>query len=65
MYGKRPGAAFDARELGAGIAISQKATNGEMGMMEALLIVFSEERARAILAAMAGVEPVFIGNNCG
>ena len=65
MYGKRPGAAFTALELGAGIAITQKATNGEMGMMEALLVVFSEERARAILAAMAGVEPVFIGNNCG
>ena len=65
VYGKRSGADFDARELGAAIGISQVATNGETGMMEALLIVFSEERARAILAAMAGVEPVFIGNNCG
>ena len=65
MHGKRPGAAFSACELGAGIAISQKATNGEMGMLEALLVVFSEERARAILAAMVSVEPVFIGNNCG
>ena len=65
VYGKRPGADFDARELGAGIAMTQIANNGEAGLLAALLIVFSEERARAILAAMAGVEPVFIGNNCG
>ena len=61
----RAGAAFDARELGAGIAISQVADNGENNLLEALLIVFSVERARAILAAMVDMEPVFIGNNCG
>ena len=65
MGPKRAGASFTAAEHGAGTAITQVANNGESGMMEALLAVFSEERARAILAAMAGVEPVFIGNNCG
>ena len=65
VYGKRSGVDFDARELGAAIGISQVATNGEMGMMEALLVVFSQDRARAILDEITGVEPVFIGNNCG
>ena len=61
----RAGASFTAAELGAGIAITQVANNGESGMMEALLAVFSQDRARAILDEITGVEPVFIGNNCG
>ncbi len=62
---KRAGAAFTEAELGIATAITQVANNGESGMMEALLAVFSQERARAILDEITGVEPVFIGNNCG
>ena len=62
---KRAGAAFTEAERGIATAITQVANNGEDGMLAALTAHFSEERARAILAAMAGVEPVFIGNNCG
>jgi hypothetical protein len=65
VYGKRAGAIFNEAELGAGIAASQIADNSESGMMEALMVNFSKERARAILAAMVGMEPVFIWNNCG
>ena len=62
---KRAGASFTETELGIATAITQVANNGEDGMLEALTAHFSEERARAILAAMVGMEPVFIGNNCG
>ncbi len=62
---KRAGAAFTEAELGTATAITQVANNGERGMMEALLAVFSQDRARAILDEITGVEPVFIGNNCG
>ena len=62
---KRPGASFTDTELGQATAITQIANNGENNLLEALMVHFSEERARAILAAMVDMEPVFIGNNCG
>ena len=62
---KRAGASFTETELGIATAITQIADNGEDGLLAVLMVHFSEERARAILAAMVGMEPVFIGNNCG